>query len=177
MLKIENEPPSFIDTKYIDLIISILNQAVKDLSKDNKIMQYCALLKENSKIEIVPMIFRNDYEKSMISQILQHICIEKKPDLVIAVFDIWMSVKTDLKGRTATEYHNSEDYVRPVDDPNRKEALTVSVIFPDGTMGGLMAIYERENGKPVFDTAKWTDKNTLGQSGLIKPWRKIVMHA
>lgn len=171
MLKIENEPPSFIDTKYIDLIISILNQAVKDFSKDNKIMQYCALLKENSKIEIVPMIFRNDYEKSMISQILQHICIDKKPDFVIAVLDMWISIKT------AIEYQYSKDYVRPADDLNRKEALAVSIIFPDGTMGGLIAIYERENGKSVFDTAKWTDKNTLGQSGLIKPWRKTVMHS
>jgi len=173
MLKIENEPPSFIDTKYINLIISILNQAVKDFSKDNEIMQYCVLLKENSKIEIVPMIFRNDYEKAMISKILQHIhiCIDKKPDFVIAVLDIWMSIKT------AIEYQYSKDYVRPADDPNRKEALAVSIIFPDGTMGGLMAVYERKNGKPIFDIARWTDKDSLGQSGLIKPWRKIVMHA
>lgn len=81
--------------------------------------------------EIVPVLFRNDFEKDIVSEALKRLVEATQPDYVVYASEAWSAAYPKGQFPKGTP--------RPSQNPNREEVLIVQIEFKTGETYGCCA--------------------------------------
>jgi hypothetical protein len=132
---------------------TILDEARTRLERDE--LPPCAFITTSSSIAYLPVQFRTDEEKRTAYDGISDIAGQENARSVMLVNDIWLS-SPGFDGQ-------------PSEDPNRREALLVLVVNPQGqVVKSTMHPYTRLNGKIVWGTEVVSPQ--ISHQSLLKGW-------
>ena len=134
LLSLGNEP--WTENQALTEAVNGMSWATEMLLRDGHLDSAAYLDKKDGTI-VYPLIFKNDREKDKSLQALQMLVDKTKPDAVTVFAETWV-------GRNG-------DTPRPSQDPDRKEAIMVTVETPLGYWHGLQCFTRDENGNIVLD--------------------------
>ena len=114
-----------------------MSWATEMLLREHHLDSTVYLAKKGVRI-IYPLIFNNEKEKSKSIQVLQMLVRKTQPDAVITFAENWVG--------------GERSKLRPSEDPQRKEAITVSVETPLGFWHGFQYFTRDDSGEVVLGT-------------------------
>lgn len=168
--------PKYIksDGHSINIAYQSILRNMKKVLKGKDPDQVCIIRKDNRKL-IVSARFKDDYDKERFTRNIYDITKKMSADSVILIHDAYMSTVRLKKDFDIKKYIDSDEYVRPREDPNRSEVLLACIYMPDGRSDMLSLEYKKISKKNVeFEKkAKWISQKDNFHGGLILPWENI----
>jgi hypothetical protein len=141
---------------------NMLTQAMGFLEKGQDIAPVAAILDSKGDIRFVLLEHSNNRAKRLAYLAVSRLARKFGAVAVLSLADMWfLEVERNYKGPT------------PMNSPNRKEAIHVSVVAPDGSFISLTSQpYHRDGTKIVWEARKTTPGNQLSGSTqkLIPAW-------
>lgn len=168
-MNITGEPSIDIPKDVLSFAIHLFHEGINKIKAGSSPIGSCIVLSRpggSKRIElaIIPVVFEDDDAKNQFRRNLFEFCDEQNAFLAVFVLDLWLARSDD------------PDYLskmRPMDDPNRIEALAVIIMEPSGKTNILPAVYRRNGDEIEFEPEIcWRDRyDAFSRGFLIPPWR------
>ena len=160
-IKIIGDPEIGISEDRLKYVYRIFFNNMIEIEKGNDGYPSCIIFEGNG---VLPLMFKpeNDEYKNKLKRVVKAICKELDADFAVFVVSAWIAVTKD------PDYSKK---MRPINDPNRQEALTIMICAADGRSAFLSAAYTHKKNKVIFEKeAKWINSDDSIAS-MISAWR------
>lgn len=167
-IKIDGKPKYTKDQETIRLLNSSVEFYVDYIQNHKNITPNFNLFC-NDKVFVFMAPWANNREKQATAEFVYRECKEKAANFLIFISDIWFVTQSVPNGIDPQKAIDSTN-ITPSEHPDRCEAVSIIIMYPDGRIDAVYAPYKRDsNNRPFFEVNPfWGDGNN--QLQLIKPW-------
>ena len=167
-IKIDGKPLYTKDNDVMALLANVTEHFMKTIIEQEEVRPLVHV-HHGGGINVYMTNWSNDREKIKFSNFLLSECKKLSAEYLIFASDIWMTKKIVSNNSKI----NLNDYLPPSKDPNRTEALLITVMYPNGDIDSIHAPYIRSIlNQPIFNTNPYWGKGQ-GTMSLFKPWIKV----
>lgn len=147
------------ESSLLEISKYFMEYATRVLSKDGHHMSLAFLISDGNKAELVGMSPQDNAEKYLLWRKLADDVRRTGATKIIAISEIWLA-----------SFDKDSPFRRPVDAPNKEEALHILAASKDGTVISLLKKFYRNNTEFVFDETVITND---GKAYLLEPIREV----
>lgn len=122
--------------------VNVLSAATEDFLKHGYI-QNTVFISKGKEMTVLPMFFENEKEKGKVVNAVHLLSNKMNPDAIMTVGESWVSCPSK-------EQQESEEVVMPSEDPNRKEAIAVTVETPVAKWSSRQFFERDEEGSIIL---------------------------
>lgn len=131
---------------YADLAAEYFNLARSMFMRDGYHVSILFFFRQQKPVRIMQLRTENAQQKYLLMRELAHEVVKAGADAAIIIGEVWIASAESLK-----------PYERPANSPERREALTLSLVTKDGEPLEFMAMIERSGQKALLGETRKAD--------------------